>query len=138
MIRNEKEYTKAMKKMILRVQNDGAPKDAESTIEEMEVLTDCIRAGYLIGTTTFTDSSTGAEIDLRTMDGKMHPELLNNSVTPKGLAFLKPNKANLKSNVAIVTSILATLISLLAFLVTLLSDLDSITSNWELFKSLFG
>lgn len=70
------------------------PFDADA--QEQELLADCIRMGYLIGRTT-AKSAKGEEYELRTMDGKMHAELTNHAVTPKGLAFLDQV---LKDNVA--------------------------------------
>lgn len=86
MISSEEEYYEAMREMIRKVQNGYEP-PFDASIEEMEIFADCIRNGYLLGKTTYIDRD-GIEQELRTMDGKMHPELINNVVPPKGLAFL--------------------------------------------------
>lgn len=86
MINSEDEYYEAMRDMIRKVQAGYEPPFTAS-VEEMEIFADCIRAGYLIGKTTYIDRD-GIEQESRTMDGKMHPELTNHVVPPKGLAFL--------------------------------------------------
>lgn len=86
MITSEDEYYKAMRDMIRKVQNGYEPPFTADT-EELEILADCIRSGYLIGKTTYIDMD-GIEQESRTMDGKIHPELINHVVPPKGLAFL--------------------------------------------------
>lgn len=95
------EYKKAMRDMIWRVQ-DGYEPPFYSSHEELEIFAECIRRGYLSGTTTTTDK-TGHERELRTLDGKIHPILFSHSVTLAGLEFLseskdhdreKPNKTN--------------------------------------------
>jgi len=132
MISREKDYIKAMRAMIARVGETESVQDIDTfqmSLEEAEILSDCINEGYLIGTAT---------PDMRTLDGKMHSELINNVITPKGLAFLKPNKTERKSNVALITSIVAVSISFFAFLTTLIANIDKIVSNWELFWALFN
>lgn len=86
MIQSENEYYEAMRDMIRKVQHGYEP-PFTADAEELEILSDCIKAGYLIGKTTYIDMY-GIEQESRTMDGKIHPELINHIVTPKGLAFL--------------------------------------------------
>lgn len=86
---SEKEYLDAMRCMMQRVQQGDTPPLSAST-EELEVLAECIRRGYLTGTVTHTDKN-GVERELRTLDGKIHPILFNNVVTLAGLAFLESN-----------------------------------------------
>lgn len=125
MVKNQKGYIREMRSMIRRVQT--LPKGEslnpfELSHEEAEILSDCIKNGYVIGTVTSFDKDTGREYELRTMDGKIHPELFNNVITPKGLAFLKPSKTDIKASIALIISILALLISFL-------SQLDRIIQN---------
>lgn len=86
MITSEDEYYEAMRDMIRKVQNGYEP-PFTADAEELEILADCIRSEYLIGKTTYIDMD-GIEQESRTMDGKIHPELINHVVPPKGLAFL--------------------------------------------------
>ena len=77
-----------MKDMIRKVQAGYEPPfDADA--EELEVLSDCIKNGYIRGRTTYFHN--GKEQELRTLDGKMHPEIINHIIPPKGLAFLSEN-----------------------------------------------
>lgn len=129
MISSEKEYESAMREMILKVQAGYEP-PFDASAEEMELLSDCIRRGYLNGCTT--DVGLNGQIqELRTMDGKMHPVLYNHVITPKGFAFLKPKNTDKKSTAAL-------LISLIALLVSILSNLDKIFENFHLILSLFS
>ena len=75
-----------MKAMIRKVQ-EGYEPPFSADAEELEVLSDCIKEGYIRGRTTYIDSN-GHERELRTLDGKMHPEIINHVIPPKGLAFL--------------------------------------------------
>ncbi len=86
MISSEEEYLDAMRDMIRKVQQGYEP-PFTADAEELEIFSDCIRQGYLIGKTTYIDRN-GVEQELRTMDGKMHAELINHVIPPKGLAFL--------------------------------------------------
>lgn len=86
MIQSENEYYEAMRTMIRKVQQGYEP-PFTADAEELEILSDCIKAGYLIGKTTYIDMD-GVERESRTLDGKIHPELTNHVVPPKGLAFL--------------------------------------------------
>lgn len=86
MISSGQEYTNAMKDMIRKVQ-EGYEPPFSADAEELEVLSDCIKEGYIRGRTTYIDSD-GHERELRTLDGKMHPEIINHIIPPKGLAFL--------------------------------------------------
>ena len=44
----------------------------------------------------------------------MHPELLNTLITPRGYAFLKPQKTDVKATVALIVSIVAVVVSIAA------------------------
>lgn len=101
MISSSRDYKNAMKRMIRKVQGGYKPPfDADA--EELEILSDCIKSGYIRGQTTYIGID-GHEHELRTLDGKMHPEITNHIIPPKGLAFLydssddesdKPNEAD--------------------------------------------
>lgn len=86
MISSRQEYTGAMKDMIRKVQKGYTP-PFSADAEELEILSDCIKEGYIRGRTTYIDRD-GNEQELRTLDGKMHPEIINHVIPPKGLAFL--------------------------------------------------
>ena len=128
MISSVKEYDVEMRKMLLKVQNGYEP-PFEADIEELELFADCIRKGYLLGKVSYVDRD-GVEQELRTMDGKMHPELSNHIVTPAGLAFLNPEKEDRRPMLALVVSIVALLVSIL-------SNLDKILSNLHFLLSFF-
>lgn len=115
-----------MKKMLLKVQ-DGYEPPFEADIEELELFADCIRKGYLLGKVSYIDGD-GVEQELRTMDGKMHPELSNHIITPAGLAFLNPEKADKRPMVALVVSVIALLVSILSNLDKILNNLDFLLS----------
>ncbi len=127
-IRSMRGYNAAIRKMIRSVQRGYDPSRSTDT-QELELLADCIRNGYLIGRVSSPDPKTGVEHELRTLDGKMHPELFNQIVPPKGLAFLKPAASDIRSVIAICISVLALLVSLFA-------NLDRIIQNVGLFRSL--
>lgn len=119
MLKSERDYEKAIRKMLLRVQNVTSLEEIQPhqmSLEDAEILMDCIKQGYLVGKTE--DNG----IELRTLDGKAHPELLSSLITPKGFAFLKPKNTDMKATAAIV-------ISSFALLISILSSLDKILEN---------
>lgn len=83
-INNESDYKKAMRAMILRVQSGEHIDTFAESVESMEILSDCIKLGYINGTVEHDGLS------LRTMDGKMHPVVHNSHIPLKGIAFLHP------------------------------------------------
>ena len=94
MLHTEKEYNSAMRQMILRVQQATSVDEINTwdmSIEEAEILLDCVASGYLIGKIPKNIT------ECRTLDGKAHPELFNTVVTPKGLAFFKTSTNRFKS-----------------------------------------
>ena len=104
MIRNQTDYRKAMCKMIRKIQNSSSAEeinDLEMSIEDAEILNDCIENGFVRGKTTYRNHN-GEEIELRTMDGKAHSEIFNTVITLKGLEFLKPDRTKTKANLAII------------------------------------
>ncbi len=123
MIRNEKEFNAAMRRMIRRVQAGELLIDPEDP-EDAEVLAECIKNGYLNGSTSVIDPKTGKIREYRTQDGKIHPRLYNTLVPKAGLAFLNSEKMNLRVNWALAVSISAILVSLLA-------NLDKIYHNLQ-------
>lgn len=83
-ISNESDYKNAMRVMIRRVQSGEAIDTFSESVEDMEILSDCIRLGYING---------AVEQDgrpFRTLDGKMHPVIHNSHIPLKGIAFLHP------------------------------------------------
>ncbi len=120
MIKNQKDYEKAMRAMIRRVQNGDPPVDKHASIEDMEILADCIKAGYINGTTTHFSAHSQKEEELRTLDGKMHPKVYNNVIPLKGLVFLNPQK-DWKFIIPTVISLIALLKSFFPLLLPLFS-----------------
>ncbi|MFR1050955.1 MAG: hypothetical protein ACLSE7_04430 [Lachnospirales bacterium] len=90
MITSERGYNKEMRKMIMRVQSGDIPDPFQSSVEEMEILSDCVRNGYVNGKTSEWSDVSKDFAELRTMDGKMHPIIHNSFIPAKGLAFLHP------------------------------------------------
>ena len=88
MITSDRDYLSAMKDMIRKVQSGYEP-PFNASAEELEILADCIRNGYIRGQTSYFRD--GREHELRTLDGKIHPEITNHIIPPKGLAFLSEN-----------------------------------------------
>ena len=86
MVPSSLDYTNAMKEMICKVQNGYEP-PFDASDEELELLSDCIKEGYIRGRTTYIGSD-GRERELRTLDGKIHPQIINHIIPPKGLSFL--------------------------------------------------
>ena len=113
MIRSEKEFNAAMRRMIRRVQAGELFIDPANP-EDAEVLAECIKNGYLNGSITVKDPRTGEEREYRTKDGKIHPRLYNTIVPKAGLAFLNSEKMNSRVNWALAVSIGAIIVSLLA------------------------
>ena len=113
MIRSEKEFNAAMRRMIRRVQAGELLIDPANP-EDAEVLAECIKNGYLNGSITVKDPRTGEEREYRTKDGKIHPRLYNTIVPKAGLAFLNSEKMNSRVNWALAVSIGAIIVSLLA------------------------
>lgn len=102
MVPSSQDYTNAMKEMICKVQNGYEP-PFDASDEELELLSDCIKEGYIRGRTTYIGSD-GRERELRTLDGKIHPQIINHIIPPKGLSFLseqdkrnEPDKADTSS-----------------------------------------
>ncbi len=112
-IRNEKEFNAAMRRMIRRVQSGELLIDPANP-ETAEVLAECIRNGYLNGTIMAEDPETGRMVENRTADGKIHPRLYNTLVPKAGLAFLHSEKLNIRVNWALAVSFGAILVSMLA------------------------
>lgn len=83
-INNECDYKRAMRDMIRRVQSGEDIDSFSESVEDMEILSDCIRLGYVNGTVEHDG------LTLRTMDGKMHPVIHNSHIPLKGVAFLHP------------------------------------------------
>ncbi len=111
MIKSEREYNRAVREMLRRVQLASSVDEFHSdkmSVQESEILADCIKREFLIGRVS---DSTG---EFRTEDGKMHPELLNTLITPRGYAFLKPQKTDVKATVALIVSIVAVVVSIAA------------------------
>ena len=134
MIKNEKEYSRAMRAMIVRVQSAEDADEincAQMTMEEREILFDCITDGYVRGKTTDVIGKDRHMINLRMMDGSARPEVYNTIITLKGLCFLKPDRIKAKANIAIFVSACALLVSILA-------NLDKIASNLQMLKGLIG
>lgn len=128
MLQSQRDYEKALRAMLLRVQRADSLDDVQPhqmSMEDAEILTDCIKQGYLRGITEEKGS------ELRTLDGKAHPVLLSTVITPKGAAFLKPKRTDIKATVALI-------ISILALLVSILSNLDKIVENCRLIVNLAG
>lgn len=140
MIRNQTDYRKAMCSMIRKIQSARSADEINSmemSIEEAEILNDCIENGFVRGETS-AQNAAGQEIPLRTMDGKAHPVIHNTVITLKGLEFLKPDRTTAKANLAIAISAVAGVISLGSLLVSVLASLDKILSNLDLLKALFS
>ncbi len=111
MIRSQREYKRAMRKMIKRVQSGEIIDSWNESFEDMEILADCILAGYINGE-VFHDGEV-----IRTMDGKIHPTIFNSHIPLKGLAFLRP-QVDWKF-------IIPTIISAVALLCSLFGPLSS-------------
>lgn len=106
MIKSQREYKKAMRIMISRVQRGEHIDIWNESTENMEILADCISAGYVNGE-LMRDGK-----ELRTLDGKIHPIIYNSHIPLKGIAFLHP-QLDWKFIIPTIISILALLCSLL-------------------------
>lgn len=106
MIKSQREYKKAMRRMISRVQRGEHIDIWNESTENMEILADCISAGYVNGE-LMRDGK-----ELRTLDGKIHPIIYNSHIPLKGIAFLHP-QLDWKFIIPTIISILALLCSLL-------------------------
>ena len=109
MLKTKKDFEKAMRTMILRVQSGDTISDKTASIEDMEVLAECIRNGYING--RLTSSTSHKSEEFRTLDGKIHPQIINNIIPLKGLIFLHPQKDG--------KFIIPTAISLIALIVSI-------------------
>ena len=109
MIRSQREYKRAMRKMIMRVQRGEEINSMEESLEDMEILADCISAGYING-----EISHDGQI-MRTLDGKIHPTIFNSHIPLKGVAFLHP-QIDWKFIIPTIISIIALLCSLFGVL----------------------
>lgn len=95
-----------MRIMISRVQRGEHIDIWNESTENMEILADCISAGYVNGE-LMRDGK-----ELRTLDGKIHPIIYNSHIPLKGIAFLHP-QLDWKFIIPTIISILALLCSLL-------------------------
>ena len=119
-IKSEKDYIKAQKEMLLRIQ-EMKLEDVNTrnmSTDEAEILMSCVKAGYLIG--RYEENG----LELRTMDGKAHPELFSTSITPSGAAFLKPNNSDAKATIALIISFLALIVSILSNFLDMKETID--------------
>lgn len=140
MIRNQADYHKAMCNMIRKIQNAHSADEinnADMSVEEAEILNDCIENGFVRGKNHYFDSN-GKRNELRTVDGKAHPVIHTTVITLKGLEFLKPDRTNAKANLAIIISALAGAISLGSLVVSVLTNLDKIISNFAILRGLLS
>lgn len=94
-----------MRRMISRVQRGEHIDIWNESTENMEILADCISAGYVNGE-LMRDGK-----ELRTLDGKIHPIIYNSHIPLKGIAFLHP-QLDWKFIIPTIISILALLCSL--------------------------
>lgn len=95
MINDKKLYESAMRTMIRRVQSAHSACEIDShsmSIEDAEILSDCIKAGYVNGTIMYYKKDECRMSELRTMDGKIHPRVTNTVITAAGLDFLRPKR----------------------------------------------
>ena len=132
MIKSARNFESAMKSMVRHIANGEPYLSSPPTRDELEVLTECVKKGYLL---SLSDAE-GASV-MRTMDGMPHPEVNTTVVPLKGLMFLKPDRTQRRSIAALVVSICAAVISLVALAAEMLTNLDRIVGNLELLRSLF-
>ena len=92
-----------MRRMISRVQRGEHIDIWNESTENMEILADCISAGYVNGE-LMRDGK-----ELRTLDGKIHPIIYNSHIPLKGIAFLHP-QLDWKFIIPTIISILALLL----------------------------
>ena len=126
MLKSQRGYEKALRAMLRQVQGAASLSEIQPhqmNREDSEILMECIKLGYLLGETEKNG------VELRTKDGKAHPELHSTSLTPKGFAFLRPKRTDIKATVSLCISILALLVSILA-------NLDKIAENFRLLTGL--
>lgn len=84
MIKSEVEYIKEMRNMVKRVQSGEHIDTQNASIQDLEILCDCIKLGYINGTIEKNG------VQERTLDGKIHPTVFNAHIPLKGIAFLHP------------------------------------------------
>ena len=113
MIKTAHDYEAAMKSMVRHIANGEPYLSSPPTRDELEILTECVKKGYLL---SLSDEE-GASV-MRTMDGMPHPEVNTTVVPLKGLC--------------------AAAISLIALFAELVTNLDRIVENLELLRSLFA
>lgn len=117
MIKSERAFTKAMRKMISNIADGKSPYHDPPTDDDCEVLAECISRGLLLSAAPLDGGNV-----LRTMDGKAHP-MVNTQVVPlKGLAFLHPDRTRLRANIALSLSTIAILVSVLVGLPQIISS----------------
>jgi hypothetical protein len=133
MIKTAHDYEAAMKSMVRHIANGEPYLSSPPTRDELEVLTECVKKGYLLSLSDEEGTSV-----MRTMDGMPHPEVNTTVVPLKGLMFLKPDRTQRRSIAALVVSICAAAISLIALFAELVTNLDRIVENLELLRSLFA
>ena len=112
MLKTKSDFDKAMRSIIVRVQNGEKFEDGNYSVEEMEVLAECIKNGYINGEVSGYSKITQQVVEYRDSDGKMHPIIYNNIIPPKGLVFLNP-QTDWKFIVPTVISIIALIKSFL-------------------------
>ena len=109
MIKSEREFTREMRKTILRIANGQSPFHNPATDDDSEVIAECINHGYLLSKHPLENGAV-----LRTMDGKAHPDVNTTVIPLKGLAFLKPDRTRTYARVSLWLSIAALLVSILS------------------------
>lgn len=126
MIKSERAFTAAMRKMIICIIKGKSPLHNPPTDDDYEVLAECINRGLLLSSDQLKNGTV-----MRTMDGKAHPAVNANIVPLKGLAFLRPDRTKLRANIALALSIIAIFISVL-------SNFSAIVDNVRLIEALLS
>lgn len=111
MFLSKREYEDEMRRMMLRVRQNGNTDFTDLSPAEAEVLLDCIKMGYVIGEATKWDSDKHAMTDMRDIYGKATPCVISNIIPLKGMTFLE-RKADWKFIFPVLISIAALLVSI--------------------------
>lgn len=115
MIKSERQFNRAMRKMIRRVIAGERPLPENPTRDDLEVLAECVKRGYIFSATT----NERGEMPRNQLGVPIVDYISEQTVLLPGLVFLHPDDTKVRANIALVISGLALLSTVLFELIRL-------------------
>lgn len=115
MIKSERQFNRAMRKMIRRVIAGKRPLPENPTRDDLEVLAECVKRGYIFSATT----NERGEMPRNQLGVPIVDYISEQTFLLPGLVFLHPDDTKVRANIALVISGLALLSTVLFELIRL-------------------